>query len=108
MSMSNRRRVRGSFAARHTTNEARFPAPVMVNNCYFFTRASIENYKRQLAGFPPLAADPSAPVELVKLATVARELGRHPLTVKRAIAASEPKPEPAPVKRRARSAVAAE
>lgn len=105
MSMSNRRRVRGSFAARHKTIEARFPAPVMVNNCYFFTRRSIEDYKRQLAGFPPLVADPSAPVELIKLATVAKELDRHPLTIKRAL---EERVEPAPTKRRARSAVAAE
>jgi hypothetical protein len=81
--MSERKRHRGAFVALHPTHEARLPTPIMVNGHYFFRRDQVEAYKHQLAGPAPPKRDPHAHLELVKLKTLADELGRHPMTIKR-------------------------
>jgi hypothetical protein len=99
MSERERQKQGGAFVALHPTNDVAFPQPVMLENKYFFHRRDFENYKRALAGLPPLPLDPKSPIVLVKLATVAKELDRHPLSVKRMIGVAPKKT----VKRRARS-----
>ena len=77
--------------------------PVIVQNVYFFARNDAENYKRALMGLEPLPVEPNAPIQLVRLVTFAKELGCHPLTLKRRISRPETPAPAAPVKRRARS-----
>ncbi len=70
------------------SNVPEFPAPVRQAGRLYFVDRAIENYKRALAGLPPLADDPSAPIKLRPASEVAADFGFGRRTLGRRIAKS--------------------
>jgi hypothetical protein len=68
------------------TSTAQFPALIRQNGRLYGERGALENYKRVLAGMPPLNLDPNRPVELVPAKQIAAELGFGRRTLGRRIA----------------------
>jgi len=65
------------------------PVPTRINGRLFFERFQIENCKRELIGLPPLARDPTTPIEFVPASRISEEFGRSRRTIGRRIAAAE-------------------
>jgi hypothetical protein len=55
----------------------------VIGGAYHFVEAEAENYLRALAGLDPLPRDPSAPVRLIRLSTLAARRDRGSKTLKR-------------------------
>jgi hypothetical protein len=65
---------------------SKFPEPVRQNGRLYFVDCAMENYKRSLAGLPPLPADPHAKIRLLPASEVAADLGVGRRTLGRRIA----------------------
>src|SRR5580658_6428536 len=63
--------------------EVVIPRPRVIGGAYHFVEAEAENYLRALAGLDPLPRDPSAPVRLIRLSTLAARRDRCSKTLKR-------------------------
>jgi len=62
-----------------------FPEPIRQNGRLYFVDRAIEDYKRSLAGLPPLPADPNAKIRLLPASEVAADLGVGRRTIGRRI-----------------------
>jgi hypothetical protein len=60
------------------TADVKFPALIRQNGRLYGERGALENYKRLLAGLPPLNLDPNRPVELIPAKQIAAEDGLRP------------------------------
>jgi hypothetical protein len=57
------------------TTDVKFPALIRQNGRLYGERGAFENYKRLLAGLPPLNLDANRPVELIPAKQIAAEMG---------------------------------
>ena len=69
-----------------STQTPHFPAPIRQNGRLYFVDRAIENYKRELAGLPPLPEEPSAKIILRPASDVAADFGFGRRTLGRRIA----------------------
>lgn len=68
------------------TIKPQFPELTRSNGRLYGERGAFENYKRALAGLPPLELDPNRKIELVPAKQIAKELGFGRRTLGRRIA----------------------
>ena len=65
---------------------SQFPKPIRQNGRLYFVERAIENYKRELAGLPPLPEDSVAKIKLLPAVEVAAEFGFGRRTLGRRVA----------------------
>ena len=70
----------GSRKALQSAFQAKIPKPLVIANIYYFLETEAQDYVRALTGRPQLEADPSAPIRLIRLSTLAERLDCHPRT----------------------------
>ena len=71
------------------SNAPEFPAPIRQNGRLYFVDHAVENYKRELAGLPPLPPDPNAKIVFRPASEVAADFGFGRRTLGRRITKRE-------------------